>query len=304
MLQTLLGRDGFRKGMDLYFERHDGQAATVEDFVACFEDATRRDLTQFMTLVLAGRHARARVPARATTSTTQDRRARPSTQVLPPTPGEPQEEAAAHPGELGLLGGNGDGPRAEARDGERLARRRPDRSPKRTRDVPLRRCALAAGAVAAARLLGARQPDDRPRRRAICEFLMANDSDLYNRWQAANSYATRTLVDMRQARCAKGKSPARGVALRQGARRRRLTTSARARLSRPVAVAAERKRPRPRHRQQRRPVAHPPRAWRCASRSARTLGPRSRTSTRRWPRTARSRPTPRSAGQRRCATPR
>ena len=49
MLQTLLGRDGFRKGMDLYFERHDGQAATVEDFVACFADASGRDLAQFMT---------------------------------------------------------------------------------------------------------------------------------------------------------------------------------------------------------------------------------------------------------------
>ena len=49
MIQTLLGREGFRKGMDLYFERHDGQAATVEDFVTCFEDATGRDLQQFMT---------------------------------------------------------------------------------------------------------------------------------------------------------------------------------------------------------------------------------------------------------------
>ena len=49
MMQTLLGREGFRKGMDLYFERHDGQAATVEDFVACFEDATGKDLAQFMT---------------------------------------------------------------------------------------------------------------------------------------------------------------------------------------------------------------------------------------------------------------
>ena len=44
MIQTLLGRDGFRKGMDLYFERHDGQAATVEEFVACFADASGRDL--------------------------------------------------------------------------------------------------------------------------------------------------------------------------------------------------------------------------------------------------------------------
>src|SRR5262245_18028299 len=49
MLQTLLGREGFRKGMDLYFERHDGEAATVEDFVACFAETSGRDLKQFMT---------------------------------------------------------------------------------------------------------------------------------------------------------------------------------------------------------------------------------------------------------------
>ncbi|UIJ70615.1 aminopeptidase N [Aurantimonas sp. HBX-1] len=47
MVATILGRDGFRKGMDLYFERHDGDAATIEDFIACFEDATGADLTQF-----------------------------------------------------------------------------------------------------------------------------------------------------------------------------------------------------------------------------------------------------------------
>jgi aminopeptidase N len=47
MLQTVLGRDGFRAGMDLYFARHDGDAATIEDFLACFADATGRDLTQF-----------------------------------------------------------------------------------------------------------------------------------------------------------------------------------------------------------------------------------------------------------------
>ncbi|MEX6505598.1 aminopeptidase N [Jiella sp. M17.18] len=47
MIATILGRDGFRKGMDLYFERHDGEAATIEQFVACFEDATGADLTQF-----------------------------------------------------------------------------------------------------------------------------------------------------------------------------------------------------------------------------------------------------------------
>ncbi len=47
MIATILGKDGFKKGMDLYFERHDGEAATVEDFVKSFEDANSVDLKQF-----------------------------------------------------------------------------------------------------------------------------------------------------------------------------------------------------------------------------------------------------------------
>ncbi|KTD22648.1 aminopeptidase [Legionella lansingensis] len=47
MQHTLLGKEGFRRGMDLYFERHDGQAVTIDDFVAAMEDANQVDLTQF-----------------------------------------------------------------------------------------------------------------------------------------------------------------------------------------------------------------------------------------------------------------
>ena len=47
MYQTLLGRDGFRKGMDLYFQRHDGSAVTVEDFLAAMADANDMDISQF-----------------------------------------------------------------------------------------------------------------------------------------------------------------------------------------------------------------------------------------------------------------
>jgi aminopeptidase N len=39
MIQTLVGRDGFRKGMDLYFQRHDGQAVTCDDFAQAMADA-------------------------------------------------------------------------------------------------------------------------------------------------------------------------------------------------------------------------------------------------------------------------
>lgn len=48
MLYTLLGKEGFRKGMDLYFERHDGQAVRIEEFVQAHSDANHKDLTQFM----------------------------------------------------------------------------------------------------------------------------------------------------------------------------------------------------------------------------------------------------------------
>lgn len=47
MLHTLLGKTGFRKGMDEYFNRHDGQAVTCEDFVNAMQDANNTDLTQF-----------------------------------------------------------------------------------------------------------------------------------------------------------------------------------------------------------------------------------------------------------------
>ena len=70
MLKTLLGPDDFRKGMDLYFERHDGEAATVEQFVQCFADASGSDLAQFMRWysqagtpeVVADRPLRSRAP--------------------------------------------------------------------------------------------------------------------------------------------------------------------------------------------------------------------------------------------------
>jgi aminopeptidase N len=47
MLKRLVGDDGYRAALDLYFTRHDGQAATIEDWLAAFTDATGRDLTQF-----------------------------------------------------------------------------------------------------------------------------------------------------------------------------------------------------------------------------------------------------------------
>ena len=47
MLRTLVGAKAYSKAVDLYFDRHDGQACTIEDWLQVFEDSTGRDLTQF-----------------------------------------------------------------------------------------------------------------------------------------------------------------------------------------------------------------------------------------------------------------
>ena len=59
MLRCLIGHDAYHDGMELYFERFDGKAATVEDFLSCFAESSGRDLTPVLPVVRAGRHAEA-----------------------------------------------------------------------------------------------------------------------------------------------------------------------------------------------------------------------------------------------------
>jgi aminopeptidase N len=105
MLKTLVGDEGYRKATDLYFERHDGEAATVEDWVKCFEDACGRDLTQFRlwyrqsgTPVV---EARGLYDAKAATYTLD------LTQSLAPTPGQPEKRPMHVPVRVGLVGRGG-----------------------------------------------------------------------------------------------------------------------------------------------------------------------------------------------------
>ncbi len=190
MIQTLLGREGFRKGMDLYFERHDGQAATVEDFVACFEDASGKDLKQFMTW-----YSQAGTPE-LVCQIKYDAKAKTAdltvTQVLPPTPGEARKKPLHIPIKLGLLGGNGQDLELTLASGERLQngvielRKRTEKF--RFRDVP------SPPVVSLLREFSAPVNLTIDRTDAELQFLMANDSDLFNRWQAAQDYATRVLL--------------------------------------------------------------------------------------------------------------
>lgn len=105
MIATLLGKDGFKKGMDLYFDRHDGQAVTIEDFVKCFEDASGRDLNQFSLW-----YHQAGTPL-VTASGSYDAAASSFTlsleQMIPATPGQPSKEPMHIPLSLALFGENG-----------------------------------------------------------------------------------------------------------------------------------------------------------------------------------------------------
>jgi aminopeptidase N len=105
MLKTLLGPRGFRKGMDLYFKRHDGDAATVEDFLKCFADANKRDLAQFSRW-----YSQAGTPELAVRGT-YDAKAKTYTldieQMTPPTPGQSAKQPMVIPLVVGLLDGKG-----------------------------------------------------------------------------------------------------------------------------------------------------------------------------------------------------
>jgi aminopeptidase N len=105
MLQTLVGRDGFARGMALYFARHDGQAVTCEDFLAAIADANGRDLGQF------GRwYAQAGTPrlrAEGRWEAPAKRYELVLTQWCPPSPGEPDTQPLHLPVSVGLIGSDG-----------------------------------------------------------------------------------------------------------------------------------------------------------------------------------------------------
>jgi aminopeptidase N len=191
MLKTVLGPKGFRAGMDLYFHRHDGRAATVDEFVACFADATHYDLTQFMRwysqagtpeLVVQGNH-----DAAARTYTLE------ISQIVPPTPGQPVKEPMTIPLAIGLMGSDGRDRELVLADGSRIERgvltltgarqsfvftgldERPVMSLNRGFSAPVKHTAnLRDGDLA---------------------FLAAHDTDPFNRWQAVQTLATALLIE-------------------------------------------------------------------------------------------------------------
>ena len=106
MIRELVGAEAFRRGSDLYFSRHDGQAVTTEDFVRAMEDASGRDLGQFRLwytqagtpqLLFRDEYDAADATYRLHVA-----------QSCPPTPGQPQKDPMHVPVRLGLIGSSGE----------------------------------------------------------------------------------------------------------------------------------------------------------------------------------------------------
>src|SRR3546814_399024 len=109
MMATMVGLERFRKGTDVYFERHDGEAATCEDFVKAIEEGAGIDLTQFR--LWYGQAGTPRITARIDTDDATGDRTLHLSQSVPPTPGQPDKAPMLIPLRIKAFdreGGHGD----------------------------------------------------------------------------------------------------------------------------------------------------------------------------------------------------
>ena len=191
MLKTLIGPDAFAQGMELYFARFDGTAATVEDFLSCFAESSERDLSQF-----ARWYSQAGTPV-IEVATRHDPETRvfslTLSQSTPPTPGQEQKVPLEIPIALALFDETGNKLALGTSDAsvDEIAQGRIVLSEAtRTLNFPgvasAPSVSLLRGFSAPARLEPAPSEADLLR-------LLAHDDDPFNRWQASQSLALRSI---------------------------------------------------------------------------------------------------------------
>ncbi|RVC82982.1 aminopeptidase N [Mesorhizobium sp. M4A.F.Ca.ET.022.05.2.1] len=190
MIRTILGAGAFRAGMNLYFERHDGEAATIEDFLKAFEDASGRDLSQF-----ALWYHQAGTP-NLTVSSSHNAGTKEFTleieQSVPPTPSESRKRLMHIPLSFGLVGAGGKPVAYDAVEGatveDGVIHIRKRRHLVRFTGVAERPAvSLNRGFSAPITLSVEQRADDQ-------FFLAGHDSDSFARWQAFNTLLTDALI--------------------------------------------------------------------------------------------------------------
>ena len=195
MYETLLGKDGFRKGMDLYFERHDGHAVTCDDFLAAMADANDADLAAFKPW-----YSQAGTP-KLDVTTEYDAAAKTftmtCTQSTPTTPGQSDKKPVLMPIAVGLLASDGSdmeltlegeaGVAGETTKVLRLSEASQTFVFTNVAEKPVP--SILRNFSAPVRLSTDLTQED-------LIFLMANDSDQFNRWEAGQTLTRALLLDL------------------------------------------------------------------------------------------------------------
>ena len=193
MLSNLVGPETFRKGSDLYFSRFDGQAVTIEDFVDCMAEVSGQDLEQFMRWY--SQAGTPEIDAFGEYDYANSRYRLILRQRTPATPGQPEKQALHIPILLGLVGTKSGRDLSMTLDGESLGRDavihlREDEQEFIFSDIeeaPVP--SLLRGFSAPVKL-------SFPYSREDLAFLMAHDSDGFNRWDAGQRLTLLALDDL------------------------------------------------------------------------------------------------------------
>ncbi len=190
MLKVLIGDDAFRRGMDLYFDRYDGTAATVEDFIGCFAEASGQNLDRFFVW-----YEQAGTPT-VLTASHYDPAARTFridvAQKTPATPGQAKKKPVVVPIRIAFFDEDGRRMELEPLESNRLKGELLvlDKAALTLSfaDVPRRPVpSVLRGFSAPVRL-------EHPVSDADLALLFAHDDDAFNRWQAAQTLATRVMM--------------------------------------------------------------------------------------------------------------
>ena len=192
MLYNLLGPEDFRKGTDLYFSRHDGQAVTTDDFVTALEDASGHDLQQFRLW-----YSTAGTPELSITEQFDETKREYTLTVeqhTPDTPNQNNKPALHIPFSMGLLDHDGtplplsmtqEQQTAETTRVLHLRQKQESFTFSNINSKPI--ASLLRGFSAPVKLMTPRSVDE------LC-FLMAHDTDEFNRWDAAQTLSTQLMV--------------------------------------------------------------------------------------------------------------
>jgi len=192
MIHTLIGKGGFRRGMDLYIQRHDNDAVTIEDFVAAMQDASGVDLSQFKRWYEQAGTPEITIGDRWDAATGSYEMT--VEQKVPPTPGQAGKLPMLIPLAMGLIGPDGEewptrlASETRSRVGTRVIALAEPRQRFQFVDVPVQPVpSLLRNFSAPVKLKGV--PLDR------LKFLAVHDTEPFARWEAGQQVATTVLLD-------------------------------------------------------------------------------------------------------------